>query len=75
MIEPGTIVRLKSPRHKDTLENEWYCRHWEALTPMVCLGFIKGGCGFARVMTPDSEVKTVWHGYLTTHMRRGYYGV
>ena len=60
MIEPGTIVRLKSPRHKDT---------------MVCLGFIKGGCGFARVMTPDSEVKTVWHGYLTTHMRRGYYGV
>ena len=70
MIEPGTIVRLKSPRHKDTLENEWYCRHWEALTPMVYLGARGGSSGFGLVMTPDSKVKTVWRDYLTTQMRR-----
>ena len=72
MIEKGTIVRLKSPRHKDTLENEWYCRHWEAMTPMVYLGPTNhiGSGGFVMIMTPDSEVKTIWRDYLTTQMRR-----
>ena len=70
MIEEGTIVRLKSPRHRDTLEDPWYCHHWEALTPMVYLGSKGGSPGFARVMTPEDGVKTVWRDYLTTQMRR-----
>lgn len=50
--------------------DEWYCRHWEALTPMVYLGARGGSPGFGLVMTPDSEVKTVWRDYLTTQLRR-----
>ena len=70
MIEKGSIVRLRSPRHRDTLLDEWYCQHWEALTPMVYLGARGGSPGFGLVMTPDSEVKTVWRDYLTTQLRR-----
>lgn len=70
MIEKGTIVRLRSPRNRHTLEDPWYCHHWEALTPMVYLGARGGSPGFGLVMTPDSDVKTVWRDYLTTQMRR-----
>ncbi len=75
MMEAGTIVRLRAPKHKNTLEDEWYCRHWEALTPMVYLGARGGSPGFGRVMTPDEGVKTIWRDYLTTRMRRGFYDV
>ena len=73
MIEKGSIVRLRAPKHKDTLENEWFCRLWEALTPMVYMGAHGVFHGFGMIMTPDSEVKTIWRDYLTNQMRRGYY--
>ena len=74
VMEVGAIVRLKAPKHKNTLEDEWYCRHWPALTPMVYLGARGGSPGFGRVMTPDDGVKTIWCDYLTTRMRRGVRG-
>ena len=75
MMEKGVLVRLKAPKNKKELEDEWYCQHWEALTPMVYLGPGGPGWGFARVMTPDEGVCMIWHEYLTTQMKRGYYGV
>ena len=70
-MEKGSLVRLRSPRHKNTLDNEWYCNHWHHMTPMIYLGARGGSPGFAEVMTPDGTVNTVWKDYLTTHMRRG----
>lgn len=73
-MEAGAIVRLKSPRHRDTLEDPWYHRHWEALTPMVYLGRRPASSAFAEILVPGEGVMTVLHERLTTRMRRGYYG-
>ena len=70
MIEPGTIVRLKSPRHRDTLEDMWYVKHWEALTPMVYLGPLAVSSVFSEILVPGEGVATVLHERLTTRMRR-----
>lgn len=69
-MEKGSLVRLRSPRHKITLEDEWYCHHWHHMTPMVYLGTRERSPAFAEVMTPDGLIKAVWKDYLTTHMRR-----
>ena len=70
MISPGSIVRFKSPRHRDTLEDPCYCRHWEALTPMIYLGPRAVSPIFAEILVPGEGVKAVLHERLTTRMRR-----
>ena len=73
-LKKGDLVRLKSPRHKDTLENEWYCMNWELMTPMVLIGArnrnVIGVSGFCEVLHPDGSIHVVWYDYLTTRMRR-----
>ncbi len=73
-LKEGSLVRLKSPRHKDTLEDKWYCTNWELMTPMVLIGprnrNVKGVSGFCEVLHPDGSVHVVWYDYLTTRMRR-----
>jgi hypothetical protein len=75
MIEKGSIVRLRAPKHRDTLEDPEYCKLWEAATPMIVLGNKSAGHMWIEVMAPCGEVRTFWRNYLTTRMRRGYYGV
>ena len=71
MIEKGTIVRLRSPRHRDTLEDEVYCKLWETAAPLVVLGRKSGRLyRWIDVMDPDGKVHTFWRDYLTTRMRR-----
>jgi len=70
MIEKGSIVRLRSPRHRDTLEDPEYCKLWEAATPLVVLGPKRSSWRWVEVMDPDGKVRTFWGDYLTTQMRR-----
>lgn len=75
VLREGDMVRLKSPRHKDTLEDRWYCENWELMTPMILVGAknprTRPSCnGFCEVLHPDGSVHTVWYEYLTTRMRR-----
>jgi hypothetical protein len=75
VLKEGDLVRLRAPRHKVDIDNEWYCKNWEALTPMVLLRskiihhrpHIQGFC---EVLTPDGSVRTVWWENLTKNMRR-----
>ena len=69
-IEKGSIVRLRSPRHRDTLDDPWYFKHWEALTPMVYLGPRAAAAAFAEILVPGEGVKAVLHERLTAQMRR-----
>ena len=71
-MEKGSLVRLKAPRHKLTLEDEWYCNHWHNMTPMIYVGpMSETNRMFSDVMVPEEGIHRVLHEYLTTHMRRG----
>lgn len=69
-LRKGDTVRLKSPRHRDTLEDPWYFGHWERMTPMLYMGPRAVSPIFAEILVPGEGVKAVLHERLTTRMRR-----